>query len=59
MHFVLLGIIAYEMQNESRLEIYTAFILTIIHTSLWIPLAILHEKYIPKLSFEEILRRFN
>ena len=59
MHFVLLGIIAYEMQHEARLEIYTAFILTIIHTSLWIPLAILHEKYIPKFSFEEVLRRFN
>lgn len=58
-HFVLLGIVAYEMQNQSRLEIYTAFILTILHTSIWIPLSIWHEKYIPKLSFEELLRRLN
>jgi uncharacterized membrane protein YeiB len=58
-HFVLLGVVAYEMQNQSRLEIYTAFILTILHTSIWIPLSIWHEKYIPKLSFEELLRRLN
>ena len=58
-HFVLLGIVAYEMQNQPRLEIYTAFILTILHTSIWIPLSILHEKYIPKFSFEELLRKFN
>ena len=42
-HFILLGIIAYEMQNQSRLEIYTAFFLTILHTSIWIPLSIWHE----------------
>lgn len=59
MHFLLLGIVAYEMQNQPRLELYTAFLLTIIHTSIWIPLAVLHEKYIPKISFEELLRRFN
>ena len=58
-HFILLGIIAYEMQNQPRLEIYTAFLLTILHTSIWIPLSIWHEKYIPKISFEELLRKFN
>jgi hypothetical protein len=30
-----------------------------VHTSIWIPLAILHEKYIPKISFEELLKKFN
>jgi uncharacterized protein len=59
MHFLLLGIVAYEMQNQPRLELYTAFLLTIVHTSIWIPLAVLHEKYIPKISFEELLRKFN
>ena len=58
-HFIFLGIIAYEMQNQPRLEIYTAFMLTILHTSIWIPLSIWHEKYIPKISFEELLRKFN
>ena len=59
MHFVLLGIIAYKMQNQPRMDLYTAFLLTIVHTSIWIPLAILHEKYIPKISFEELLKKFN
>ena len=58
-HFILLGIIAHEMQNQSRLEIYTAFFLTILHTSIWIPLSMWHEKNIPKISFEELLRKFN
>ena len=59
LHFVVLGFIAYSMQNSPRLEIYLAFFTTIAHTAIWIPLAILHEKYIPKFSFEEILRKFN
>ena len=59
LHFVILGFVAYFMQNLPRLEVYLAFITTIIHTAIWIPLAILHEKYIPKVSFEELLRRFN
>ena len=58
-HFVILGIIAFEMQNQPRLGIYVAFLLTIAHTAIWIPLAILHEKYIPQISFEGILRKFN
>ena len=58
-HFVLLGIVAYKMQDQDRLGIYTAFILTILHTSIWIPLSIWHEKFIPKISFEELLRKFN
>ena len=59
LHFVILGFVAYFMQDMPRLEVYLAFITTIIHTAIWIPLAILHEKYIPKVSFEELLRRFN
>jgi len=58
-HFILLGIIANEMQNQPRLDIYTSFLLTILHTSIWIPLSIWHEKYIPKISFEELLRKFS
>ena len=59
MHFVVLGIIAFEMQNQPRLGTYVAFLLTIVHTAIWIPLAILHEKYIPQISFEKLLKRFN
>jgi hypothetical protein len=59
MHFVVLGIIAFEMQDQPRLGMYVAFLLTIVHTAIWIPLAILHEKYIPQISFEELLKRFN
>ena len=58
-HFILLGIIANEMQDQPRLDIYTSFLLTILHTSIWIPLSIWHEKYIPKISFEELLRKFS
>jgi surface polysaccharide O-acyltransferase-like enzyme len=58
-HFVILGIVAFEMQNQPQLGIYVAFLLTIVHTVIWIPLAILHEKYIPQISFEGLLRRFN
>jgi len=58
-HFVILGVIAFEMQNQPRLGIYVAFLLTIVHTAIWIPLAILHEKYIPQVSFEGLLRKFN
>jgi len=59
MHFIVLGIIAFEMQNHSRPDVYLAFLFTIVHTSIWIPLAILHEKYIPNISFEGLLRKFN
>ena len=59
MHFVVLGIIAFEMQYQPRSGIYLTFLFTIIHTSIWIPLAILHEKYIPEISFEGLLRKFN
>ena len=59
MHFVVLGIIAFEMQNQPRSGVYLAFLFTVVHTSIWIPLAILHEKYISEISFEGLLRKFN
>jgi surface polysaccharide O-acyltransferase-like enzyme len=58
-HFVVLGIIAFEMQNQPRSGVYLTFLFTIVHTSIWIPLAILHEKYISEISFEGLLRKFN
>ena len=59
LHFIFLGIIAYYIQDSPRLEIYLAFTVTIVHTAVWIPLAIIHEKYIPKFSFEELLRIYS
>jgi len=59
LHFVILGIIAYFVQDLPRLEISQAFTLTLFHTAIWIPLAMFHEKYIPRISFEEILRRYS
>jgi len=59
MHFVVLGVIAFEMQNQPRSGVYLTFLFTIVHTSIWIPLAILHEKYISEISFEGLLRKFN
>ena len=59
LHFIFLGIIAYYIQDSPRLEIYLAFTVTIVHTAVWIPLAMIHEKYIPKFSFEELLRIYS
>jgi hypothetical protein len=47
------------MQNQPRSGVYLTFLFTIVHTSIWIPLAILHEKYISEISFEGLLRKFN
>ena len=55
-HFAILGIVALVMEGEPRMPLIPAFILTIIHTALWIPLAILHERAIPRFSLEGILR---
>ena len=57
-HFAVLGIIASMMQGEPRLELVPAFAATIGHTLIWIPLAILHQRYYPKVSLEELLRVF-
>lgn len=58
-HFVVLGVVALKMQDQTKLGIYAAFVLTMFHTFIWIPLAILHEKYIPNISFEGLLRKLN
>jgi uncharacterized membrane protein len=55
-HFAVLGILAVVMDGEPRMPLIPAFIVTIIHTAVWIPLAILHERVIPRFSLEEILR---
>lgn len=55
-HFAVLGIVALVMDGEPRIPLFPASILTTIHTAVWIPLAILHERAIPRFSLEEILR---
>ncbi len=56
-HFAVLGVVASIMQGEPRLELLPSFVATIGHTLVWIPLAILHQRYCPKLSLEELLRK--
>ncbi len=56
-HFAVLGVLAFVMQGQARLEFLPAFIATIGHTLIWIPLAILHQRHFPSISFEELLRR--
>lgn len=56
-HFAVLGVVASIMQEEPRLELLPAFVATIGHTLIWIPLAIWHQKYIPDVSLESLLRR--
>jgi hypothetical protein len=45
------------MDGEPRLALIPAFIVTIMHTVVWIPLAALHEKKMPGISIEGLLRR--
>jgi len=56
-HFAVLGVVALMMEGEPRLALVPAFLVTILHTLVWIPLAIMHERHIPWLSLEELLRR--
>ena len=56
-HFAVLGVVASAMQGEPRLELFPAFVVTIGHTLVWIPLAIWHQKYFPEFSLESLLRR--
>ena len=55
-HFAVLGIAAMVLEGEPRLALAPAFLATSIHTIVWIPLAIAHEKYIPGISIEGLLR---
>lgn len=58
-HFAILGIAAVIMEDRPRLGLIESFILTIGHTLIWIPLANWHQKNIPKMSFENLLRRMS
>ena len=56
-HFAVLGAVAYLMQGNPRLDIIPAFLATIAHTLIWIPLAIWHQNNIPNFSIEGLLRK--
>ena len=51
------GVVGGIMEGEPRLALVPAFLATILHTLVWIPLAVMHERHIPWLSLEELLRR--
>ena len=55
-HFAVLGLVALIMEGEPRMSLVPAFAVTIVHTAIWIPLAALHERTIPWLSLEGLLR---
>ena len=55
-HFAILGIVAILVKDMPRLDVIPAFILTIGHTILWIPLAYLHEKNRWRISFENLIK---
>jgi len=55
-HFAVLGAVALIMDGEPRLALIPAFLVTILHTLVWIPLAVLHERTFPGLSLEGLLR---
>jgi len=55
-HFAVLGAVALMMDGEPRLALIPAFLVTILHTLVWIPLAVLHERVIPGMSLEGLLR---
>ena len=57
-HFAVLGAAAMTFDG-ARLAVVPAFAVTIGHTLAWIPLAVAHEKHIPGISFESLLRRFS
>ena len=56
-HFAVLGIVALLMDGEPRMSPVPAFLVTILHTIVWIPLAVIHESRFPGLSLEGLLRR--
>lgn len=58
-HFAVLGLVAYAMQGEPRLELVPAFAATIGHTLIWIPLAKAHQELIPEISLEGLLRKLS
>jgi len=54
-HFGVLGIVAMLMEGEGRLPLLPAFLITIFHTLIWIPLAVLHQRRIAWFSLESVL----
>lgn len=56
-HFAVLGVVALLMDGEPRMPLVPAFLVTILHTIVWIPLAVIHESRFPGLSLEGLLRR--
>ena len=59
LHFAVLGVVAYVMQGEPRLELIPAFAITIGHTLVWIPLAKAQQEFIPEISLEGLLRKMS
>ena len=57
-HFAVLGSVALLMDGEPRLALVPAFLVTIFHTLMWIPLASLHERKFPGFSLEALLRKY-
>ena len=58
-HFAILGVAAILMQGEPRLELFPAFAVTIFHTIIWIPLALIHERRIPGYSLEVLMKKLS
>ena len=56
LHFALLGVIEPYLP-DSGLEV--AFLMTIVHMTLWSILAHIQQKQIPELSIEHLLRKFS
>ena len=56
-HFAVLGVVALLMDGEPRMSLVPAFLVTILHTIVWIPLAAIHESRFRGLSLEGLLRR--
>jgi uncharacterized membrane protein len=56
-HFAVLGLAAAIMEGRPRLGIVEAFILTVGHTIIWVPISNWHQKNIPDISFERLLRK--
>jgi peptidoglycan/LPS O-acetylase OafA/YrhL len=58
-HFAVLGIVAEMMYGQARLDVIPAFAATLIHTAIWIPLSILHERFISDYSLEKLLQKLS
>ena len=57
LHFAVLGVVAYAMQESPRLELFLPSQLLSGHTLIWIPLAKAHQEFIPEISLEGIIEK--